>query len=110
MNTFTDIVSTPCSGTAVWLHSLTDVRRNGEIALVTRELDSSSGDPAAHGRCAVQLLKDDSIVSVRLCKLSLSPLAFFCIRESPGMPLRSGGVGVYATQAGEAGVSGQART
>lgn len=103
MHTSTDIVTTPCSGTAVWLHSLTDVRRNGQIALVMRESDSSSMDAAAHGRCAVQMLKDDSILSVRLCKLSLSPPAFFCIKEAPG----TGGLGVYATQDIEAGVPGR---
>lgn len=88
---YAGILTTPCSGTVVWLHSLKDARRNGQIALIA--------GAATVGRCAVQLLTDNSIISIRLCNLSLSS-SFFCIKEAAG----TGGLGVYATQDIEAGV------
>lgn len=90
----------PSSGTVVWLHSLSSDLLNGQTALVIGATEKVSIESAAKGRCAVQLLKDNNILSVRRGNLSLCPLAYFCIKEAPEM----GGLGVYATQDIAAGV------
>lgn len=93
-------ITAPVPGSVVWLHSLTTVQLNGQRALVLNDTGSDSIDAAARGRCAVQLLEDNTIVAVRLANLSVSsssPLCTvqpFCIREAP----ETGGLGVYATQ------------
>lgn len=79
-------------GTLVWLHSLSSDRLNGKTALSVRVADPNRDEAAARGRCAVLLLGDASVVFVRPCNISLSPLEFICIKESAG----TGGLGVYA--------------
>lgn len=86
----------PSHGTVEWLHALTTARLNGKAALMMQDTYSVSIEAAAKGRCAVQLLEDNSTVSVRLGNLSLSHPSHFCIRASPvGSHV---GLGIYATQ------------
>lgn len=91
----TTILTPPGLGTMVWLHSLKTLRLNGQRALVCQR-DAISDGP--DDRCAVELLEPPvegrKVVSVQLRNLSLSPLAYFCIREAP----EQGGLGVFATQ------------
>lgn len=102
-----EMVNAPSPGTVVWLHSLTTVRLNGQRALVLSDTGSDSIDAAARGRCAVQLLEDNSTVAVRRSNLSVSPSSPvlmvnpFCIKEAPG----TGGLGVYADRDIAAGMS-----